>query len=207
MQNLLYIQDIDQAAALFQPLRVQLLKQMVEPRSCNDMAEVVGESPQKVYYHVKILERAGLVEKTSEQRVRGIMQGFYQAKARAYWLSPHIVGRLGGRRRTQDQMSLGFLLSLAEELQTDVAALAQHPVGHLRQEREEVPSLGLSAQITLRDGNERAAFMQEVQSLFQALARKYGRQSPDPAVEADDHTFQLMLACYPKPAAAGGENV
>lgn len=200
MQNLLYIQDIDQAAALFQPLRVQLLKLMVEPRSCNDMAEVVGESPQKVYYHVKILERAGLVEKTSEQRVRGIMQGFYQAKARAYWLSPHIVGRLGGRRRAQDQMSLGFLLSLAEELQTQVAALAQ-------QEREEVPSLGLAAQITLRDGNERAAFMQEVQSLFQALARKYGRQSPDPVVEADDHTFQLMLACYPKPAAAGGENV
>lgn len=195
MLNICYIRDVDQAAALFQPLRIQLLKLMAEPKTCHDMAAVVGESPQKVYYHVKILEKAGLVDKVNEQRVRGIMQGIYQAAARSYWLSPQMVGRLGGQKRVQDQMSLGYLLSLAEALQEDVASLGQNDEG------EDVPSLGLSAQIELRNENERAAFANDVQTMFQELAQKYGRQSENSEQATATPLYQLMLACYPKPSS------
>lgn len=192
MLNLFYVQEVDQAAALFQPLRIQLLKLMAEPKTCHDMAKVVGESPQKVYYHVKILEKAGLITKISEQRVRGIMQGIYQATARSYWLSPQMVGRLGGKKRVNDQMSLGYLLSLAETLQDDVAELGQ------QDEDTEIPSLGLSAQIELRDANERAAFAQDVQTMFQTLAEKYGKQAGDSPATETEALYKLMLACYPK---------
>ena len=194
MLDLFYIQEVNQAAALFQPLRVELMKLMAEPRTCAEMGQVVGESPQKVYYHVKILENAGLVEKVREERVRGIPQGYYQAKARSYWLSPAIVGRLGGRQKAQEQVSLNYLLALAEGLQADVASLAQS-------QSDETPSLGLAAKIELRDGNERAAFMQEVQTFFQALAEKYGKQAAAIDDQTPSTTFKLMLACYPQPLA------
>ena len=189
MLNLLYIQEIEQAGALLQPLRVELLKLMAEPRTCTELAGVVEQTPQRVYYHVKILEKAGLIEKTSERKVRGIMEGLYQAKARSYWLSPELVGRLGGKQQAQDQMSLGYLLSLAEGLQTDVGLLAQ------RAEGEHVPSLGLSAQIELRTAEERAAFMEDVQAIVQSLAEKYGKRQGDP--DGGGSLFRLMLACYP----------
>ncbi len=116
MHELLLIEEVDQAEAMLKPLRVELLKRMSEPRTCSELAEIFSLSPQSVYYHVKELEKAGLVEKVAEVRVRGTVEGHYQARARAYWLSPQLVGQLGGPRGARDQASLRYLLSLAEEL-------------------------------------------------------------------------------------------
>ncbi|MDH5505585.1 MAG: winged helix-turn-helix domain-containing protein [Anaerolineae bacterium] len=194
MQPLVFIDQIEPAIALFKPLRIQLLQLMAQPQTCADLSHAVGQTPQKVYYHVKVLQQAGLVEKVSEQRVRGIMEGYYQAKARAYWLSPRLVGLIGGKRQSQDQMSLSFLLGLAEELQLDIGSLIQ-------QTSPELPSMGLSAQIELPSPALRAAFMQDVQTAFQALAAKYGRTGSAPTTPDSPETFRIMLACYPKPAA------
>jgi hypothetical protein len=193
MQDVCYIEDVEQASALLKPLRLELLKRMAEPRSCPALAQALGEATQKIYYHIKALEAADLVDKVGERRVGGIMEGLYQAKGRSYWLSPQLVGRVGGPRRAHDQLSLDFLLSLAEELQEQVGRLAE-------QADAQIPSLGLSMQIELRDGHERAAFMQELQVLFQALAHKYGRRDSDlPAAGGEPTTFRMLLACYPPP--------
>jgi len=191
MQDIQYIEEVEQAAALLKPRRLEILKQLAEPHSCLELAEVFHDTPQRIYYHVKALEQAGLVVKVSERRVRGILEGFYQAKARSYWLSPSLVGSVGGRRRAQDQVSLGFLLTLAEQLQADVGHLAQLATA------QEIPSLGLSAQIELCDAGQRAAFQRELQEAFQALARKYGKQEGDSQSTQSSQTFRLLLACYP----------
>ena len=190
MQDTLFIEDTARAGALLHPLRVGVLKRLATPRSCPEIAKDLDETTQKIYYHVKILERSGLVDRVEERRVRGIVEGVYQARARSYWLSPQLVGRVGGPDRARDQLSLGFLLSVAEEIQTDVGRLSE------RAEREEIPSLGLSARIELRDANERAQFREELQALFEGLARKYGRA--EPGGRGPRSGFQLSVVCYPK---------
>lgn len=190
MQEVLYIEAVDQAAALLKPLRLAVLKRLGEPRSCPELADALGEPTQKLYYHVKVLERVGLVDKIGERRVGGIMEGIYQAAARSYWLSPGLVGQIGGPRRARDGLSHAFLLSLAEELQGEVALLARDAGA------DPAPTLGLSAQIALRDGQERAAFMSELQETIQALATKYGARGDAPATDQQT-TFRLMVACYP----------
>ena len=49
-------------------------------------------------------------------------EGIYQAAARSYWVSPRLVGRIGDARRAQDELSLGYLLELMEDVQADIAA-------------------------------------------------------------------------------------
>ncbi len=193
MQDVLYIEQVDQAQALLHPLRIDLLRQLDEPRTCPDLAERFGTSPQKIYYHIKALEKAGLVEKVREQRVRGIVEGHYQARARSYWLSPALVGQVGGEQTARDQTSLRYLLSLTEAAQADLGRLGQRS-----EAGDSVPSLGLSAQIYLPDGERRAAFLNDVQALFQQLARKYGLPADDDADEKIGELFRLMLACYPQ---------
>jgi DNA-binding transcriptional ArsR family regulator len=194
MRDVIYIEEVEQAATLLNPLRLGLLKHLAEPRSCPELAGFVGETAQKVYYHVKALERVGLVKKVGERRVRGMVEGRYQAKGRSYWLSPTLVGRIGSRGRARDQFSLGFLLTLAEELQADI--------GHLSEvDAEEVPSLGLSAEIHLADNARRTVFLQEVQHTFEVLARKYGARGPEEASHGKGQSFRLVLACYPKPVS------
>jgi DNA-binding transcriptional ArsR family regulator len=188
MQDVLYVEVAGQAGALLHPLRIEVLKTLAKPRSCPDVAKELGETSQKIYYHVKILESAGLIEKVEERRVRGIMEGLYRARAKSYWLSPSLVGKVGGADRARDQMSLGFVLSLAEEIQTDVARL-----GEKTGEGQKVPSLGLSLQIELDGAEERARFLAELQETLQGLAKKYAAKGSTPREE-----FQVSLVCYPR---------
>src|SRR4051812_40768669 len=142
MRDVMLIEEPEQAAAILHPLRLELLRGAGEPRTCTELAEALGESPQKIYYHVKVLERVGALERVKERRVRALHEGYYQAAARAYWLSSGLIGQIGGPRRARASTSLGALLSLAEELQTDVGRLAQG-------ERRENVALGFSAQVRL----------------------------------------------------------
>jgi DNA-binding transcriptional ArsR family regulator len=192
MQDVFYIEDLERAITLLKPLRLEILRRLDEPRTCPELADFFDESAQKIYYHIKAMEQAGLVEKTEERRVRGVMEGYYQAKARSYWLAPKLVGQIGGGRTSQDQISLNVLLQLAEEVIEDTGRL-----GNASALGQDVPSLSMSAHIHLPNAARRTEFLQEVQQIFQQLALKYGVPQDDIAI-TDEQGFRLVLMCYPK---------
>ncbi|MCI0713854.1 MAG: helix-turn-helix domain-containing protein [Chloroflexi bacterium] len=195
MQDVHFIEDIDSAVALLKPQRIEIMQQLDRPRTCPDLADYFGESAQKIYYHIKALEKAGLVEKVDEKRVRGTVEGHYQAVARSYWLAPQLVGRIGDEKTASDQVSLRMILQLAEEVQTDLGKLGTHSaVG------EEIPSLSMSGYIHLPDAARRAEFLAELQATFQSLAAKYGlTESGDSSAN-----FRLILMCYPRKDTENG---
>jgi len=192
MQDVFYIEEMEQAVSLLKPVRIEILKQMDEPCTCPELADYFDESPQKIYYHVKALEKAGLVDKVDEKRVRGTVEGYYQARARSYWLAPHLVGKVGETPMSSDEKSLQVLLQLAEDVHDDIGKLANQA-----QAGQEVSSLSLSAHIHLPDGERRAEFLEEVALAFQSIARKYGTPPIDAILE-NDKGYRLVLACYPK---------
>ena len=181
IRDVLYLEQLDQAEALFKPQRIEVLRRLAEPHTCGEVAEQLGQTSQRVYYHVKRLAEAGLVTKVDERKVRGIHEGVYQATARSYWLSPRLVGRIGGLRRAQDELSLGYLLDLMEEVQADVAALDRTA--------PELPSIGVSGEIRVPP-DRRQEFFRDLQSTLQDLFSRYGG--------AEGDAFKLAVACYPK---------
>ncbi|MBO4164109.1 MULTISPECIES: winged helix-turn-helix domain-containing protein [Micromonospora] len=181
MRDVLYLEQIEQAETLLKPQRVDVLRQLAEPRTCTEVAARLEQTPQRVYYHVKQLATAGLVEQVASRKVRGISEGIWQAVARSYWLSPRLVGRIGGVRRASDELSLGHLLDLMEEVQADVAALDRSV--------PELPSIGVSGEIRV-PAERRQEFLHDLQSTLQDLFTRYG------GVEGD--AFKLAVACYPK---------
>lgn len=194
MQDVCYIEDLDRAMTLLKPQRLEILRRMDTPRTCPELADYFDESAQKIYYHVKALETARLVEKVEEKRVRGAVEGYYQASARSYWLAPTLVGQIGTPTQARDQMSLRVLLGLAEEVIEDTGKL-----GSASALGTDVPSLSLSAHIHLPDARRRAEFLTEVQAVFQQLAIKYGLPETQTPVITDEQGFRLVLMCYPKP--------
>jgi DNA-binding transcriptional ArsR family regulator len=180
MKDLLYVEGFEQAEALFKPARVEVLRNLAEPRSCTEVGARLDQTPQRVYYHVKRLVDAGLVTQVSERRVRGIIEGIYQAAARSYWLSPRLVGTIGGRR-VRDELSLGYLIELVEDVQTDLAALDRT--------KPELPTLGVSGQIML-PAERRKEFFDELRTTLQDMFTRYGGPEGDP--------FNLAIAVYPK---------
>ena len=183
MRDVMLVEDASQAAALLGPLRLELLRRTDEPKTCGQLAEALGETPQKIHYHLKVLERIGAVEKVGERRVRAVLEGYYQATARSFWFAPGLVGG----RRPSGAVSLGPLLGLAEELQVDVAHLGT----------KAGTSLAFSAQIRLAKPAERTAFLTDVQNAIQSVARKYGAAGPFRGGR-DPDMFRLVFACYPR---------
>ena len=102
MRDLLYLERVEEAETLLKPQRIEVLRQLAEPRSCTEVAARLDQTQQRVYYHVKRLVEHGLVTQVAERRVRGINEGVYQASARAYWLSPGLVGRIGQRQQRDE---------------------------------------------------------------------------------------------------------
>lgn len=176
---------------MLKPMRLDILRLSDQPRTCSELGDLLGHSPQSIYYHVKRLESAALMDRVGERKVRGILEGIYQARARSYWLSPTLVRRLGGLTSARDQASLRVLCGHAERMLEDVGHLANRVHGG-----SEVPSLSLSADIELNTPELRSEFLREVQEVFVSLAERYGARR----TTRNGSTFHVSLACYPDPA-------
>ncbi|GIH03989.1 hypothetical protein Rhe02_20560 [Rhizocola hellebori] len=194
MSDLMYLERVEQAEALLKPQRIEVLRQLAEPASCTELATRLDQTQQRVYYHVKRLVEHGLATQVAERRVRGINEGVYQASARAYWLSPRLVGRIG-QRQQRDEASLGYLLDLMEEVQSDVAVLhrqaaqkASRRATRRHADEPDLPSLGVSGEIRVRP-ERRAEFMADLKAALQDLFTRYGG--------AEGDAFKLAVACYP----------
>lgn len=187
------VSSVGEARLLLKPLRMDIMHLLARPRSCTELAQSLGLTPQKVHYHVKVLEKAGFVEQVDERRVRGLTEAIYRAAAQSISFAPALVAALGGREKLRDNLSLGYMMGMAEELARDSGRLAMM--------KDETPSLNLSAQIELADEGRRAEFMGELQQMVQYLAEKYGAQDGVP--RDSESIFKLVLACYRNPDSSG----
>lgn len=188
MREVHFIESASEAAEILRPMRIEILSRLSTPKTCPELAGELGLTTQKINYHMNVLREAGLVTLVDERRKRGTIEGVYQAVAKSFWFSPHMVTQKKDRARAEDQASLAYLLKLAEDLQIDI--------GHLFERSEDVstPSLGVDARIELRDDNQRAEFLQDVKVIFSQLARKYG--ATDKSETDNGGNYRLMLACY-----------
>jgi DNA-binding transcriptional ArsR family regulator len=184
-----------QARALLQPMRVELLRLLAEPRGIRELSQLVQASPQKVHYHLKSLEAAGLIRRVATRKVRALTESIYQAVAESFGPSPELLAMLGGGNRARDTLSKGYMLALAEDLVADAAKLALS----IEAEGAQHPTLSVAAYVELADLRRRDAFLKELQGALLAIAEKYGvaEATPDAA-----GTYKLVLACYPQPDSA-----
>ncbi len=61
MSERLEIDDPAVLAALYDPVRYRIFRALEEPRSMSELAQEVGRPANRLYYHVRLLERRGLV--------------------------------------------------------------------------------------------------------------------------------------------------
>ncbi len=73
--------DIKRIKALAHPLRAEILKTLDredKPTSIKHVAEIIGQKPTKLHYHIRLLEEAGYIEVADTREINGITERFYQ---------------------------------------------------------------------------------------------------------------------------------
>ncbi len=89
--------------ALAHPERRRIVELLVEEaRTARQLAEALGGTPGRVHYHVKALEKAGLIEIASRVERGGVVEKYYRPVARNVCVADGIgeYGDLGGDLRT-----------------------------------------------------------------------------------------------------------
>jgi DNA-binding transcriptional ArsR family regulator len=182
------------AAALLDTTRQQLLAHLREPDSATGLARRLKLPRQRINYHLKVLEGAGLVEMVEERRKGNCLERIVRATARAFIISPEALGELGpSAEMAADRLSSAYLIAAAGRIIRDLAALEDKA----KREGKRVATLTLEADVRFADAGARARFAEE---LAEAVARLAARYHDDRA--PGGRRFRLLAAVHPAPAAA-----
>ena len=102
MQELMEIHEAAQVHALSHPIRLRMLDILAQGPATNlQLAEALGASPSKAFFHVRQLLAAGLVRRGESRVVGGVVEKYYEPVARRFLLErgdPRSAGepRAGG---------------------------------------------------------------------------------------------------------------
>jgi DNA-binding transcriptional ArsR family regulator len=179
-----------QASALLNPDRVRILGALGAPASATGLAAQVGMTRQRVNYHLRELERAGLVELVEERKKGNCTERVLRASARSYLISPEVLGALGVAPKpseVQDRFSAAYLITMVAGALRDVAVL------RTRADRAGKPlaTLAVQTEITFASSTDRAGFAEELSGTLAKLAAKYHRDQPG------GRSFRFVLGGYP----------
>lgn len=201
MLDIEVIEDPAAAEASLDPIRTRILQELAEPGSATQLAAKVGLPRQKVNYHLKALERHGLVELVEERRKGNVTERVLQATAASYLISPVALASVApDPHRFSDRFSAFWLLALAGRMVQEMGKL----IAGAAVARQKLATFAIDGEITFRTAADRAAFAEELGVAVTRLVDKYhdggtspGGATPGGTPAGGGRKHRLVVALHP----------
>ena len=184
------IDDPAVALVALDPVRSRVLAALAAPGSATTVAAAIGETRQKVNYHLRALEEHGLVDLVEERPRRGLTERVMAASARSYALSPGVLGEAAADPSQIDRLSTNYLVAVAGRTIREVGQLARRA----RAARRPLATLAIDTELRFATAADRAAFTEELTAAVTTIAARYHDESTE-----GGRWHRLTLAAYPKP--------
>jgi DNA-binding transcriptional ArsR family regulator len=193
-ERLRVLRDTRRVISLLRGSRQEILRHLAEPDSASGLARRLGIPRQRLNYHLRALERDGLVELVEERRKGNCVERIVRASARAFVISPEALGEIGaGAEKELDRASAAFQVATAARAIREVSALESTAAESGRR----LVTLTLDSEIRFADARSRAAFATELaDTLAKLLVRHHAPDSPD------GRTYRLTAFVHPVPPPA-----
>lgn len=177
------------AGALVDPTRRRILSALQSPGSATTVAREVGLSRQLANYHVRALERAGLVEQVGRRPRRGLEERIVRATAAHYLVAPSALGS-----PTDTPADLGDRFSAT--YQVAVAARTIHEVAELaaraRAAGKRLTTLTVDTTVTFATPADRERFGNDLVNAVNTLVVRY-----HDAEAPNGRAYRLFLGAHP----------
>jgi DNA-binding transcriptional ArsR family regulator len=187
------IHEPERAGVLLNPLRIKILEELLrEPESASGVARSLKLPRQKVNYHLRELEKEGLVELVEERRKGNCVERVVRATARSYLVNPAALGAIAADpSAVKDQFSSTYLIAVAARAIQDLALLRERA----SKARKGLPTFTLQSEVRFASAADQDSF---VEQLSNAVARLIARYHDEKATGG--RRFQIFLGSYPSPA-------
>jgi DNA-binding transcriptional ArsR family regulator len=179
-------QTAEALKAVADPLRLRFLILLADgPSTVREAAESLGVPPTRLYYHVKVLERHGLIEVADRRMVSGIEERTYRARAKNWTMSPSLaasaISTSGTLRALMNMVRAEMEAVLQERPEEPIASEPSSPL----------PAAGLT-QLALGPDD-----LEELERRLTALMEDFGAPLSEDA--EGKPLYRMFFAVYPTP--------
>lgn len=196
MLDIAVIEGAAAAEAALDPIRARLLAELHEPASAATVAARMGLPRQKVNYHLRMLERFGLVELFAERRRGNVTERIMAATARSYVISPVALPSVAPDPALErNRLSARWMLALAAKLVGDVGTLitgADSP-------KQRLATFAMDGEVTFASAADRAAFAAELAAGTAKLMEKYHSENAP-----GGRKHRIVVALHPSITKSAG---
>lgn len=169
-EELAIVGSAEQASAMLDAVRLRLLGELADPGSASGLARRLGLPRQRVNYHLRELERVGLVEFVEERRKGNCTERIVRATARSYLIDPAVLGPLGADSSgVEGRAGFAHLMAVAARTIREAAAGLVRAGGA----GSAMAATSVEAEVRLATDGDRAAFAEDVANAVAQVVREY----------------------------------
>lgn len=191
--DLQLLRDPDHVRAALSPIRRQLLEQLREPGSASSLATALNTSRQRLNYHLKALEDAGLVALVEERRRRGFTERVLVAKADAFLVDPTLMGASPREpQHAQDRYAANHLISTAARLVRDVGRMQ----AAADKEASRLLTFTIEAQVALARPADVEQYAEALAQAVAEITERFNSTAPQA------RPYRVMVGGSPAPATS-----
>jgi DNA-binding transcriptional ArsR family regulator len=185
------VDEVDDLRAALGPVRRAVLERLQDPASATEVALALGMPRQRVNYHVRTLEQAGLVELVEERRRRGCTERIMRATARAFVVDPQLLGSTAGptHARARDRFAAEHLMTTAAATVRDVGRM----VASADAQQKRLLTFTVETELWFREPAD-------VHRFTTAAADAIARMAEQFTTPGTGRAYRVVLGGYPTPA-------
>ena len=187
-----YVDSPDRVRAALSPVRRDLLKRLRTPSSASQLAAELGLPRQRLNYHLRALERAGLIELVEERQRRGCVERILRTRPGALVVDPTVVA--GEFTRIHDQYAAEHLVGVAATTVRDVARMQDGAT----QANKRLLTFTLETEVRFARPGDVHAFTDELAAAVRQVVERYDH--------ADGRPYRMVALGHPAPAVTPGES-
>ncbi|SDT62379.1 transcriptional regulator [Jiangella sp. DSM 45060] len=185
MAAITYLDEPGEVRAALAPPRRELLARLREPASATQLAAALGLPRQRVNYHLRVLEAAGLVELVEERRRRGCVERILRATPGAVVVDPAVMS--AELTQMGDQFAAEHLVGVAADTVRDVARMQ----ARADESGRRLLTFTIEAEVRFAEPGDVHEFTDELTEAVRQVVARF---------DADDgRPYRLVAGGYPAP--------
>ena len=196
IQDSYTVADLEQVKVLADPLRLRILEAFCEERTTKQVADRLGEKPTKLYHHVDLLDRLGLIQLMRTKKNRGTLEKYYLAVAKTFRVDSTVFSAAdtGPKGESLQAMVSHVFETTAAEMRVLIAGATAAEAAEAL-EREEAMLTYLEARLTKQQADD---LRERLRAMIEELT------SGEEEKRQDLLRYRLTLAYFPLQAERAG---
>ena len=182
------LENLEQLRAIADELRSRIAEALTHrAMTATQIAELLGQAPAKIHYHVRELERVGLIRLVATREKSSILEKYYRAVARSLTASKSLLGNV-----SSDE-TLATLRSYLENASRAFLQATEFTIRNQQWENPKVWGFNTSQIWVTND---------EMKALAQRIQEELNRYSRPRGIEGEEERTIVMMGYDPRIAEA-----